>query len=182
MRRSLAVALGGLLAAAAVAATSGCGRWQLARDGEAAVRAYNDAIVVAYRLNDPRGLEKVAGGDEVRRLTALIDLKRNGNLALESRLEELVVLGVEPLGTDRMTVATRERWRYSDRALKPGMPTGPVFVADLWMTWELGRARGAWRVLRGRTERSEYLEPPGFQPGAPAPAAQGARAEPHRLN
>ncbi len=175
MRRSLAAALGGWLAAAAVAATSGCGRWQLAHDGEAAVRAYNDAIIVAYRLNDPSGLERVAGEDEVRRLTALIDLKRNGRLALESEIQELAVLGVASPGPDRMTVATRERWRYWDRALQPGIPTGPVFVADLWMTWELGRARGDWKVLRGRTERSEYLEPPGHRPGAPAPTAQGAR-------
>ena len=143
----------------------GCAPWKVGREAEAAVRAYNEAVVVAYRTNDPRGLAEVAGPNEVRKLTALIDLKRNANLALESRLEELEILGVETPEQNGITVRTRERWRYWDRALKPGMPAGRVFVADMWMTWTLGREAGRLKVLSGRTERSEYLEPKGFRPG-----------------
>ncbi len=154
-----------LPAAVALVVLAGCGRWTATREAEAAVRAYNEAIVVAYRTNDPRGLEDVAGPEELRKLIALIDLKRNANLALESRLEEFEVLAVETSGTDAATVRTRERWRYWDRALKPAMPAGQVFVADMWMSWTLGREAGRMKVLGGKTERSEYIEPKGFRPG-----------------
>ena len=151
-----------------VVTLSGCARWKVARDAEAAVRTYDEAITVAYRTNDPRGLDQVAGAAEVRRLIALIDLKRNANLALESRLEDFQVLGVEAASDAGAIVRTRERWRYWDRPLKPGMPAGSVFVADMWMTWTLGREGGRLKVLEGRTERSEYIEPKGFRPGSGA--------------
>lgn len=159
-RKSAAVAL-----ALTFVFLAGCGRWKEVREAEAAVRAYNEAIVVAYRTNDPRGLEDVAGPKELRKLVALIDLKRNANLMLESRIEEFEVLGVEISGAAAATVRTRERWRYWDRALKPGIPAGQVFVADMWMTWTLGREAGRMRVLGGKTERSVYIEPKGFRPG-----------------
>ncbi len=171
------VALSAALLATALAAP-GCARLRLRREGEAAVRAYNDAIVVAYRTNDPRGLEKVASAREVRKLTALIDLKRYGSLALESELKEMDVLGVEGSGPDGMVVRTRERWRYWDRALRPGMPAGTVFLADMWMAWELAREGGTWKVRQGRTERSAYLEPKGFVPGRPHGSKPGAAATP----
>lgn len=157
--------IAGALALVVLPLTVGCRGSRAERDAEAAVRAYNEALVVAYRTNDPRGLERVAGAHEVRKLTALIDLKRNGSLALESKVEALEILAVESSGPDELEVRTRERWRYWDRALKPGMPAGPVFVADLWMRWKLGREAGVWKILEGKTERSEYLEPKGFQPG-----------------
>lgn len=153
------------LAVALLLDLASCARWKAARNAEAAVRAYNEAIVVAYRTNAPQGLGEVAGTKEVRKLIALIDLKRNANLALESRIEEFEVLNVETSGADGATVRTRERWRYWDRALKPGMPAGQVFVADMWMTWTVGREAGRMKVLGGKTERSEYLEPKGFRPG-----------------
>ena len=156
-------------------AAAACGKARLGREAEAAVRAYDAAVVVAYRTNDPRGLERVAGPGEVRKLSALIDLKRAARLALESELEELELLGVESLGPDRMLARTRERWRYWDRPLRPGMAAGPIFVADMWLTWELGREEGAWKVLEGRTERSTYLEPKGFRPGASGGTGADAR-------
>ncbi len=154
-----------MLALGLLPLAGGCGKWGLERDAAAAVRAYNEALVVAYRTNDPRGLEQVAGTNEVRKLTALIDLKRNGNLALESNVEQFALIAVERSDPDALVVRTRERWRYWDRPLKPGMPAGQVFVADLWMRWQLGREAGVWKILEGKTERSEYLQPKGFRPG-----------------
>lgn len=144
---------------------AGCGRWKAEREAESAVRAYNEALIVAYRTNTPVGLEQVAGPKEVRRIVALIDLKRGAGLALESELERLEILGVEVTGEEAATVRTRERWRYWDRTLRPGMPVGQVFVADMWMTWTVGPDAGRRKVLEGKTERSEYLEPSGFHPG-----------------
>lgn len=167
--RSLASAIGITIA------ICGCARWRAAHEAEAALRAYNDALVVAYRTNDPRGLEAVAGPQELRKLIALIDLKRGAHLALESRLERLDVLDVSLTGTDTATLRTRERWRYWDRALRPGMPAGRVFVAEMWMRWDVGSEGGRWRVLGGRTEQSEYLEPPGFRPGAAEGRSTGRR-------
>ncbi len=179
MRRNAALPL----AVALFLVLCGCARWKASREAQAAVRAYNEALVVAYRTNDPRGMAEVAGPDEVRKLTALIDLKRNANLALESRLEELEILGIDTPDGNGVTVRTRERWRYWDRALKPGMPAGQVFVADMWMTWTLGREAGRLEVFRGKTERSEYLEPKGFRPGSdddhrePGPGSPPGRKE-----
>lgn len=167
----------GVLALGLLPLAGGCGDSRLEREAAVAVRAYNEALVVAYRTNDPRGLERVAGAHEVRRLTALIDLKHTGNLALESKVEKFALVAVHRSGPDELEVRTRERWRYWDRALKPGMPAGQVFVADLWMRWRLAREEGDWKVLEGKTERSEYLEPFGFQPANPGRAGGAKRDE-----
>ncbi len=153
-----------LAALAAVVMAVGCAQARLRREGEAAVRAYNDALVVAYRTNDPRGLAAVATESEVRKLVALIDLKKASGLALESEMTALEVLGAERARSG-MVVRTKERWRYHDRALRPGMPAGTRFVADMWMSWELVREGRTWKVRGGQTERCDYLEPKGFAPG-----------------
>ncbi len=153
-----------LLAASLGAPLGGCSRWRLRLEGEKAVRAYNDLLVVSYRTNDASGLGSVAGPDELRRLTTLIDLKARAALALESRLEGFEVLGVEPAGADGLVVRTCELWRYWDRPLRPGLAAGTVHVSRMWMTWELSREAGTWKVRSGRTERSEYLEPQGQGP------------------
>lgn len=175
MRRKKVGRLAGLALVTLLATPGGCSGFGRKREAESAIRAYNEALIVAYRTNDPGGLEKVAGENEVRKLVALIDLKRQGSLALESRLEEFEVIAAESAGEELTIVRTRERWRYWDRALRPGMSPGPVFLADMWMTWELGREKGAWKVLNGRTDRSDYLEPKGFRPGQKAAPAGGAK-------
>lgn len=147
---------------AAALLLSACGA---AREAGRAVRAYDEALVRAYKLNDPAGLSKVATAAEVRRLAALIDLKVAARLVLESTLEELEVVRAEAApGGRSAAVETRERWRYFDRRLAPGQPPGPVFVAAMRMHYELVREGGTLKVREVRTLSNEYL-----QGGAPAP-------------
>jgi hypothetical protein len=129
------------------------------------VRAYDEALAEAYRMSDASRLSRVAGEGEVERVRVLIDLKRSSALVLESRIESLTVTDVRAVGPDGVVVRTRERWRYHDRPTRPGRPPGPVFVAEMEMEWELIRVRGAWKVEKGRTLSSTYLEPKGFAPG-----------------
>jgi hypothetical protein len=145
---------------------------------EKAVRAYCEAVSEAYRLSDAARLLPVASRQEVGRVQVLIELKLAAKLVLESRLDSFEVLESRPVGADGMLVRTRERWRYHDRATEPGRPVGPVFVADMEMEWDLAREDGAWKVEKGRTLKSDYLEPKGYRPGPPQGHGAPADASP----
>jgi len=144
-------------------------------EAERAVRAYDEALVAAYRANDPALVAPRVTARELRKVTALIDLKRSNGIVLESTLESLEVESASRPAPDRLQVSTRERWRYFDRPLAPGSPTGQVFVAVMALDYQLVREGGAWKVdeLRGRS--TEYLEPKGWKPhhGASAEPASG---------
>lgn len=130
---------------------------------EGAIRAYNEAAIIAYRTGDLSGLEKVAMPDEIRKITALIDLKRADKLVLESSLDRLEVLETRAIGPDGATVETRERWTYQDRPLTPGAVPGARFVADMTMRYEYVRKDGLWKVDGIRTLTNEFIEPKGFK-------------------
>jgi hypothetical protein len=147
MRRALLLAL----------AAAACARPE--RDAAAAVRRYDDELVRAYRLGDASGLPRVATEDEVRRVTALIDLKSAAKLVLESDLETFRVDRVE-VGRDASAavVQTTERWRYFDRHLVPGEAPGPTFESEMAMRYDLVRDRETWKV-RAVTTISNQLAP-----------------------
>lgn len=160
MRRALPAAM-----AALALVSAGCEGQRRRWAAERAVSAYAEALTEAYRMSDASRLRDVAGEKEVGRVRVLIDLKRSSGLVLESRIESFTVTGVRAAGPDGLVVRTRERWRYHDRPTRPGRPPGPVFVAEMEMEWDLARVRGTWRVEKGRTLSSRYLEPKGFAPG-----------------
>lgn len=159
---------------AVVLALWGCEAQRQRWVAERAVRAYNRALAEAYRLSDASPLRAAAGEEEVGRVQVLIDLKRASALVLESRIESLNVKGVRAVGADGLVVRTRERWRYHDRPTRPGRPPGPTFVADMEMEWVLARVRGSWRVEKGRTLSTRYIEPEGFGSGQLAAGAHAA--------
>ncbi len=152
-------------AALALALAAACGSDR--REAERAVRAYNDAAILAYRTGDLAPLREVATAGEANRVQVLVDLKAAARLVLESRLESLEVTGVERPDAGRMVVRTKERWRYHDRPLDPGRPQGIEFVADMALEYQLVRDGARWKVDRGRTLSSEYREPKGFKLEAP---------------
>jgi hypothetical protein len=153
MRRGIASAL--LLFAACSGSERELGR---------AVREYDDALVRAYALADASRLPDAATAKEAARVQVLLDLKSNGKLVLESKIEAFEVTRASSTG-DSATAETRERWRYHDRSLKPGEPQGPEFVADMAMRYELVREGGRWKVASVATLSNEYLEPKGLKPG-----------------
>jgi hypothetical protein len=145
------------LAAAVVATLVACARRpdpELAR----AVRDYDDALVRAFATSDAAGLARVAGKKEADRVRILVDLKRSAKLALESTIEDFEVTRVETRG-DTATVETRERWRYHDRGLAPGAPSGPELVSQMTMRYALIREGGRWKVESAATLSNAYLTP-----------------------
>ena len=148
MRRALATAPALLLVACSGAA------------GEPAVRAYNAESIAAYRTGDTSRLREVATAAELRRLVALIDLKKAAGLVLESKLERLDVTGSERSGDTELRVRTREEWRYHDRALRPGASPGPELHADMEMEYRLVLESGQWKVDEVRTLSNNYLDSP----------------------
>lgn len=160
MRPSFA---GALVLATVVAA--GCSTDR--REAERAVRAYNEAAVLAYRTRDLVPLREVATEKEWGKVVVLVDLKTASGLVLESELEALEVTGSEKPSPDRLKIVTRERWRYHDRPLQPGRPPGTVFVAQMTLEYDFVREDGRWKVDAARTLSNQYLEPKGFQPEAP---------------
>jgi hypothetical protein len=164
---------GALLLAAL--ATLACGSGDRdRRAAEEAVRAYDEALVRAFRASDRQGMRGTATEKEANRVLVLIDLKIADRLVLESTLERLDLLSADRVGPDGYTVRTQERWRYHDRPLDPGRTTGPELVAEMKMEYEVAREGGRWLVAKARTLSSEYLEPPGFKPGAPRGSAATA--------
>lgn len=154
-------------AALAVLSLPGCGSG-LKREAAGAVRAYNAALVEAYRHSDPKRLEPAATAEELRKVWALIDLKRGAGLVLECTLESMEVTSAATAADGALIVETRERWRYFDRALNPGTSPGTVFVADMRIRYRFLREGDAWKMDRGETLACEYLEPKGFDPRSTA--------------
>lgn len=170
---ALLAALGPLVLAAAQACSSERPR----REVERSVREYDDALILAYRTSDVAGLRDVAGEGEVRRIAALIDLKRSSRLVLESSIESFVVTDVTQPSPDGAIVRTKERWRYQDRSTQPGQPPGTLFVAAMEMEYEVRREGKRWKVMKGRTLRNDYLEPRGFALGPSAGHGRGGEPE-----
>lgn len=158
--------LAGVLEVAAIAAAvAGCNADR--REAERAVRRYNDAAILAYRTRDFAPLREAATEKEWGKVVVLVDLKTAAGLVLESELEELEVTRAEKPSPDLLKVATRERWRYHDRPLRPGRPPGAVFVANMALEYDFVRQDGRWKLEAARTLSNEYLEPKGFRPAAP---------------
>ncbi len=154
---------GRALAAVALSAfAAGCS--SDGREAERAVRGYNEAAILAYRTRDLSRLREVATEKEWGKVVVLVDLKTANGLVLESELLSLEVTRTARPSPDLLHVATRERWRYHDRPLRPGRPPGDVFVADMTLEYELVREDGRWKLDSARTLSNEYLEPKGFRP------------------
>jgi hypothetical protein len=152
---------GALVSALLLAAGCGADR----REAERAVRAYNDAAILAYRTRDFGPLQEVATKGEWGRVVVLVDLKTASRLVLESELQSLEITGVTRPSPEAMVVRSRERWRYHDRPLDPGRPQGQQFVADMVLEYQFAREGGRWKLDRAKTISTEYLEPKGVVPG-----------------
>jgi len=130
-----------------------------------AVRAYDEAVIRAYRGNDASAVQGLATAEELNRLAVLVDLKRASHLTLMSELQRFEARQVE-LGREAATVTTEERWRYFDRPDDPKQPNGETFLADMVLEYSLVKDGGAWKVRKARTFSGHYLEPKGYQPGS----------------
>lgn len=128
-------------------------------DAEKLVRAYNEASINAYRTGDVTRLSLIADEKELRKIKVLLDIKRREGLVLESEMKSLEVTSCTQPAQDSMTVETRERWRYFDRPIKPGIPAGKVFMADMELTYMFRRMSGAWKVGQVKAVSTRYSEP-----------------------
>ena len=141
----------------------GCGT-DLHAEGQRAVRAYCEALVVAYRTSDASAVQPVTTEKEWRKLFTLIDVKRAAGLVLESELESLTVTAVEKPGPGVMTVAATERWRYFDRPVELGTSPGTEFVVEMDLTYSFVDEDGVWKMDQATTRRHDYIEPEGYRP------------------
>lgn len=135
-------------------------------DAEKLVRKYNEASINAYRTGDFTPLSAIADEKESGKIRVLVDIKRSGGLVLESQLQSLEVTSCAQADPDSMTVETRERWRYHDRSLKPGVPPGKEFVADMSLRYTIRKVAGVWKVGKVKALSTKYIEPA----QGPAPA------------
>jgi hypothetical protein len=129
------------------------------REAERAVRAYDAALVRAFRTSDLDGMRATATPAEAGRVRVLVDLKIADRLVLESTLERLDVLSASKAGADAFTVRTAERWRYFDRPLDPGRRAGGVVLAEMRMEYDVAREGGSWLVAKVRTLSNQRLDP-----------------------
>jgi len=153
---ALAVVLAGTV-------TSGCGD-DLQTEGERAVRAYCEAVIIAYRTGDADTVLPVATEREWRKIFTLIDVKQANGLVLESELEKLDVTSVDQPNSGFMTVAATERWRYFDRPIELGKPPATEFVVEMDLVYSFVDKDGVWKMDEATTRRHEYIEPDGHRP------------------
>ncbi|MBI5494966.1 MAG: hypothetical protein HY904_08045 [Deltaproteobacteria bacterium] len=116
---------------------------------EKTVRAYNARVIEAYRSADPALVEPVAGPDEAKKLTGSIGVKVDQGITLDSELLELSVDSVRRTD-ERVTVVTRESWRYRDRRIGTGEQVGQSSQDRYHMEYDLQRVDGTWKVVETR--------------------------------
>jgi hypothetical protein len=122
------------------------------------VRAYNDAVIMAYRTGDTGRLPAVAGEREARVIGVLIATKRSAGLVLESSLEHLDVVRFDKTSPGAALVETRERWRYYDRPLKPGGAAGQIIQAEMKVQYTCERTGSVWRVMNVKVLDNAFLD------------------------
>ncbi|MFV2073400.1 MAG: hypothetical protein ACC742_12210 [Thermoanaerobaculales bacterium] len=135
------------------------------------VLTYNERVAKAFREADATLVDEVAGDKEARKITGLIGV----------RLDREVILDAELLGIDfenvrresaTVLVRTRESWRYQERRLGDGEPTGPPSDDRYEMLYELRRMDGRWVV-----DAIRFASPP--QVGRPLPGWASGGSVPH---
>jgi len=176
MRRSRALLFVTSLATLAATPLLGCS--SPLRQGEHAVREYNTALVAAYRQSDASLLDPFASAAEVNRVKVLIEWKQSAGLVLESTLESLEVVRVETPTPDTLEVETRERWRYFDRAVRPGVTGRPEVTASMRLHYRFVR-QATWQLERVSTLAAD--EPPKDESTPRTPPTTAATATDHEL-
>lgn len=137
-----------------------------------AVRGYNLALVQAYRENNSISLDHWATERERNKVLVLVDLKKANRLVLECDQPEVTILKVEEVNPEMVLVESDELWSYQDRPLDPGVPPKPHFKVRMHMRWEVVKEGKKYKVDKGATLASEYLEP---KEGIPESAHTAAR-------
>ncbi|NOZ95995.1 MAG: hypothetical protein GXP47_14845 [Acidobacteria bacterium] len=137
------------------------------------VTAYNGKVIQAFKEGDAGYLRGVAATGQAERMEKLIKARLQRDLALESRLEDLEVVGVQK-GRGSVAVRTKERWCYCDRQLSTGELVGRPSEDVYEKVYILKRRGGAWIV-----EKVRFTAPPKFgekagpwEDDSPAPRGQ----------
>jgi hypothetical protein len=115
------------------------------RDAAKLVETYNARVIEAFRAGDPRLVEPVTGATDGRRIAALIGVKLDMGITLDSRLLDLTVLSIER-GRGEVVVHTEERWHYRDRKVGTGEQVGEDSTDHYFVRYHLRKPEGRWVV------------------------------------
>ena len=160
-----------VVAVVLLALAAGACRGPSERTVREAILNYNRTVIEAYRTADPELVESVAGPEEARKITGLIGVRLDMGRVLEAELLELAVEGVRRERDGSVVATTRERWRYRERELGSGRPTGPDSEDEYRIGYRLRRRGRAWIV-----DRTWFAAPP--RVGRPLPGwEEGGRVD-----
>lgn len=127
------------------------------------VQAYDEALIRVYREQNADLIKPFATENEWRKIVALIDLKKTAHLVLESNLLSFRLLEVTQVSENLARVTTEELWSYHDRPLDPGVEPGIRFKVKMKLLFELTKEGGKYKINKGRTLASHYLEPKNYK-------------------
>jgi hypothetical protein len=113
---------------------------------ESAIHEYNDKLMQAIMVADPRLMKGVIGPEEDQRLSAYMTKLKGEGRVIGSRLDRLEVTDVQQPNGSSATVRTEEDWRYQDYDPRTRKPTGPIVEEHQRLTYHLALVKGRWRV------------------------------------
>lgn len=122
-----------------------------------AVMKYNRMLVEAYRTNDADKLKEAAGPDEIRKVTALIDINRMKEIYLDSKLMGLRIVKTERPSTDTALVWTEEEWEYAYRNIADDSVKDELKSERYEMVYFLGKSKKVWVVEKLKWQH-EYTD------------------------
>jgi hypothetical protein len=155
-------------------------------DARTLVDRYNRAVSEAYRSGDVTQIGSVVGPREGKKLSALIGVRRDFGLALDSHLVSLEVTGVER-SKNTMRVRTNERWRYRDIRMGTGELASEESLDTCKILYIFTNINRAWLVEEIYVTKSPRVGPsqtPGTAdskaaPSIPSPATPSGRGPQH---
>lgn len=131
------------------------------RDAElkVVIAKYNNALVEAYKNQNPAPLREVVGDNEVRKIGTIVESFLQSDEIMEA---ELVKINFKEIKIDaaKAEVRTSEDWRYRWVHIKTGKETEPVEDIHYDMLYNMAKKDGKWLIEKTEDESHKTTASP----------------------
>lgn len=118
------------------------------------IAKYNNALIEAYRNQNPIYLKEVAGDDEVRKIGTIVESFLQGDEIMEAEIEKINFKEIK-IEAEKATVRTSEEWRYRWVNIKTGKEAEPARDIHYDMLYRMVKKDGKWLVEKTEDESNK---------------------------